>query len=127
MIEVAAIRAVAMIVCINVGPNLDSAQLELAYTTRQFLRGKIDILQWDSPETNKSRRVSPNDLGDVVVQQTTEIKRIPRLCPIAEHHRNRREHLDRNAGAVHFLDPALCVPHVLVDFAKNAVTDHHPR
>ena len=64
---------------------------------------------------------------EVIVQQPGKIERVGRFRPIAEHHRDGREHLDGDAGAIAFLDPALRVPDVVADLAKKAVADHHSR
>ena len=37
------------------------------------------------------------------------------------------EHLHRDAGAIALLDPALRIPDVIADLAKEAIADHHPR
>src|SRR5205807_9734670 len=67
MIEVAAIGAVTMIVWIDMGADLDSAESELAHAAFQFLRGKIDILQRNCAEAGKLFRIRANDFGDVIV------------------------------------------------------------
>ena len=67
MIEVATTGAVAMIVWIDMRADLDSASTKLAHTAREFLRGKVDILQRNCPETGKPFWILANDFGDVVV------------------------------------------------------------
>src|SRR5205823_930252 len=67
MIEVATIGAVTMVVWIDMSADLDSAESEFAHATFQFLRGKIDILQWNCSETGEPFRIRANDFGNVVV------------------------------------------------------------
>src|SRR4029077_18946891 len=69
MVEVATLGTVTMVIRIDVRADLDTAQAKLAHATLQFARGKIDILQRDGAEANKSRRVLPNNFRNVVVQQ----------------------------------------------------------
>src|SRR5947209_6668236 len=93
MIEVSAIGSVAMIVWIDMGTDFNSAETELAHTTGQFLRRKIDILQWNCSETGEPFRLSANDFSNVIVQKPTQVERVARLCPVTEHHRHSRKHL----------------------------------
>src|SRR5438270_12317546 len=61
VIEVATIEPLAMIVRIDMSPNLDSAQPKIANATRQFFRSKIAILQRNGTKPDKARRISSYD------------------------------------------------------------------
>ena len=63
----------------------------------------------------------------MVVKPLGKIESIGWFCPIAEHHRNGREHLQGNAVAVAFLDASLRIPHVVGDLAKDTMANHHSR
>jgi hypothetical protein len=71
--------------------------------------------------------VRPHNFRNVIVQNPAELQCVARFRPVAKHHRHGREHLHRNAGCFHRLDPALGIPNVIGDLAKNFITDHHPR
>jgi hypothetical protein len=118
---------VTMIVRIDVRPDLNAAQPKFADATRQLLRGKIDILQWECAQTSKSFRMRANHFGNVIIENATKFERIGRLRPIAEHDRNSRQRLHRNTTRIHFLDAALGIPHVVRNLPKHPIADHHSR
>ena len=114
-----------MIVRIDMGSDFSAAQSELAHTPRQFLRGKIDILQWNRAKTDESIGVGAHNFRNVIVQDPAELQCIARFGPVTEHHRHGREDLHGNLFAIHFFDPPFWIPNVVCDFAKDAVADHH--
>ena len=67
MVEVPAIRSVAILVRVHVGPDLDTTQAQFTHTALQLARRKIDILQRDCAESRKLRWVLANDFGDMIV------------------------------------------------------------
>ena len=83
-----------------------AAQTELAHAALQLARRQGRILQGDRAQTGEARRMRPHDLGDVIIESAGKIESVRRLRPVAEHHRDGRKHLHRDAGAVAFLQPA---------------------
>jgi hypothetical protein len=67
MIEISAIRAVAVIVRIDMRSDLDAVQSEFAYTTGQFLGSKVDILERNCAEPCKSFWIRAHNIRDVVI------------------------------------------------------------
>ena len=67
MIEITTIRTVTIIVRVDVGPNFDPTQPEVANASGQFLRGKINVLQWNCAEPGKTFRIFANNFRDVIV------------------------------------------------------------
>jgi hypothetical protein len=67
MIQVSAFCAMTMFVWIDMCTDFDAAQTKLAHATFEFLRGQIDILQGDRPETDEATWIFPDDFYDVIV------------------------------------------------------------
>jgi len=115
-----------VLVRIDVGADLCSAQTQLTHASLQLLGRKIGILQRDRPEPCETGRIFPNDLGDVIVQPAGKIERVGRFRPIAEHHRHGGEDLHRHSGPLAVFDSARRFPDIVRDLAKGAIADHHP-
>jgi hypothetical protein len=67
MIQIPAIRAMAMFVWIDMCADFDATQTELTQATFELLRGEIDILQRDRPETYEAIWIFPDNFCDVIV------------------------------------------------------------
>ena len=112
---------------IDVRADLHAAQTELAHAALQLARRQLRILQGDRAQTGKAHRMRAHDLGDVIVESARKVEAIRRLRPIAEHHRDGRKHLHRDACAIAFFQSAPWIPGVVADLAKETIADHHPR
>ena len=100
---------------------------ELAHAALKLARGQIRVLQRNSTQAGEARRMRAHDLGDVIVEPAGKIEPIRRLRPIAEHHRDGRKHLHRDACAITFFQSAQWIPGVVADLAKETIADHHSR
>src|SRR5207253_11470056 len=127
IIEIQRVDPTRMRICIDMRSDLSAAQTQFVDASFQFASREIWVLHRNGREARESLWMIANDPGDVVVKPPRKIEGIGWFCPITEHHRHSREHLHRNPVAVAFLDPALRVPHVVGDRAKQAVADHHAR
>lgn len=54
---------------------------------------QIRCLHWQCSQTDESFRIFCDSLCNIVVQILCQIVRVRRLCPVAEHHWHRRQHL----------------------------------
>src|SRR5882724_8764340 len=76
MIQVPAIGSVAMIVRIDMGSDLNSAQTQVLNAALKFLRRKIRILHWEGAQPGEARWMIANDFGDMIVQEPREIESV---------------------------------------------------
>ena len=81
MIEVPALRSMAMLVRIDMGADLNAAKAEITNASLQFLSGEVGILQRDSPQPDEARRMRPDHFRDVIVQEPGKIEGIRALSP----------------------------------------------
>ena len=116
----------AMLIRVNVRPNLRSAQPQFTDGPFQLARRQLWILQRDCRQAGEPRRMITDNFGHVIIEMARKIERIGWFRPIAEHHRHGGKHLHRHANAVTFLNAAFRIPHIVGDFAKDAIANHHP-
>src|SRR5438067_12836855 len=95
------------------GSNLRSAQAQLTDATFQLASRQIRILHRDRCQSREPLWMIARDFGDVIVQLAREVERVGRLRPIAEHHRDGREHLHRNSVTVALLYATLGIPYIV--------------
>ncbi len=67
VVEIAAILLVAEFVRVDVRADLDAAQAKLAHATDQLARRELRSLQRDRAQPGETRRMLPNDFGQVIV------------------------------------------------------------
>jgi hypothetical protein len=109
------------------GPDLDSGEAQLDHAAFQLPHRQIGVLHRDGPESNEPGRVIPHYAGDMIVEELGEIVRVVGAGPVAEHDRNRGQHLHPHAVAIALLQPADGVPAVVADFPEGPAVDYHAR
>ena len=81
VVQVPAIRAVTMLVRIDVRADLRAAQAELANASLQFARRQFRILQRNCRKPRESCRMFSNDFGDVIVRAGAKDRARPPVSP----------------------------------------------
>jgi hypothetical protein len=90
----------------------------------ELLDGECGILERHGRHPDEAPRVTPDDGRHVLVLHPREGVCGPRLRPVAEHHRRRREHLTVDPEPIHVLDPPLRAPRPVGDLAEDGIARH---
>ena len=108
-------------------PICTPASLRSRDAALELVDREIGLLHRERPQPDEAAGAARDNRRDVVVQQRREVERVLRLRPVAEHHRNRREHLHVDAGGGAVLEAAPRVPAVVLDLAEERAVQDHPR
>src|SRR5690606_10632200 len=117
----------AQVKLVDVRTYLDARETVLLAAFK-LLDRKIRCLHGQRREADKTFRMPGDVIRDVVIQEFCDRRAVLRFCPIAEHHRNRREHLYINSVPVHLGNTRIGRPAIILDLTKTmSVVAHHRR
>jgi hypothetical protein len=90
---------------VDLRADLDAEESGMAQAPAHLVDGPVGILQGDSAQRGETVWVLAHDPGKELVLSRREFGGAGRRRPIAERHRNRREHLHSNAFTIHVDEP----------------------
>jgi len=93
------------ILAVDIGRNLDAAEPERFHKPFEFLNSQLGRLERDRPKPDEAIRVTPDDLGDVVVDKSRRRNAEIRLGPIEHLPWCGRDRLHVDAHHVHVGQP----------------------
>lgn len=109
------------------GADFDTEKSRFAHAPSQLIDSPVGFLQGDGAQRREAGGVLVDDPRKEVVLRCCQFGCAGRRCTIAEGHRNRREHLHRNAFAIHVDKPRLRRPAAMVDSPVGPSTEHQAR